>query len=79
MFGFKFISFDSMTYVIHYKKGQIKREGKGLSFFYYAPSSSLTAIPMGTRDVPFIFHDTSEDFQEITVHRKRKLPRHLPF
>ena len=67
MFGFKFISFDSMTYVIHYKKGQIKREGKGLSFFYYAPSSSLTAIPMGTRDVPFIFHDTSEDFQEITV------------
>jgi len=67
MFGFNFISFDSMTYVIHYKKGQIKREGKGLSFFYYRPSSSLTAIPLGTRDVPFIFKETSLDFQEITV------------
>lgn len=67
MFGFKFISFDSMTYAIHYKKGHIKREGKGLSFFYYKPSSSLTAIPLGTRDVPFIFKETSLDFQEITV------------
>lgn len=67
MFGFKFISFDSMTYAIHYKKGRIKREGKGLSFFYYKPSSSLTAIPLGTRDVPFIFKETSLDFQEITV------------
>ena len=67
MFGIKFSSFDSMTYVIHYSKGKIKREGRGLSFFYYKPSSSLTAIPLGTRDVPFIFKETSEDFQEITV------------
>lgn len=67
MFGLNFISFDSMTYAIHYQKGRIKREGKGLSFFYYKPSSSLTAIPLGTRDVPFIFKETSLDFQEITV------------
>jgi len=67
MFGLKYISFDSMTYAIHYQKGKIKREGKGLSFFYYSPSSSLTAIPLGSRDVPFIFKDTSLDFQEITV------------
>ena len=67
MFGVNYISFDSMTYVIHYSKGKIKREGRGLSFFYYRPSSSLTAIPLGTRDVPFIFKETSEDFQEITV------------
>ncbi len=67
MFGIQYSSFDSMTYVIHYSKGKIKREGRGLSFFYYKPSSSLTAIPLGTRDVPFIFKETSEDFQEITV------------
>ena len=67
MFGVNYISFDSMTYVIHYSKGKIKREGRGLSFFYYRPSSSLTAIPLGTRDVPFIFKETSEDFQEVTV------------
>ncbi len=67
MFGINYSSFDSMTYVIHYSKGKIKREGRGLAFFYYRPSSSLTAIPLGTRDVPFIFKETSEDFQEITV------------
>lgn len=67
MFGFKFVSFGSMTYVMHFKKGTIKREGRGLSFIYYSPSSSLTAIPLGSRDVPFIFNETSQDFQSLTV------------
>jgi regulator of protease activity HflC (stomatin/prohibitin superfamily) len=43
------------------------REGEGLSFFYYAPTSSLVAIPMASVDVPFIFKEVAADFQEITV------------
>ena len=54
MFGIKFIKFDSMTYVIHYKNGEIKREGKGLSFYYYSPKSSITAIPLGSKDIQLI-------------------------
>ena len=46
MFGIKHIKFDSMTYVLHFKNGNIKREGRGLSFFYFAPNSSIAAIPM---------------------------------
>ena len=38
MLGIKFVKFDSMTYVMHYKHGQVKREGNGLSFYYYAPT-----------------------------------------
>ena len=67
MFGIKFIKFDSMTYVIQYKHGKVIREGKGLSFYYYAPTSSITAIPLGSKDIQFIFNESTKDFQTITI------------
>lgn len=56
-----------MTYVIHYKNGHIKKEGRGLSFYYYAPSSSISAVPLGSRDIQFIFNETTEDFQTVSI------------
>ena len=67
MFGLNYIKFDSMTYVIHFSNGKVKREGRGLSFFYYSPTSSITAIPLGSRDIQFIFNETTKDFQTITI------------
>ena len=67
MLGIKFVKFDSMTYVMHYKHGQVKREGNGLSFYYYAPNSSITAIPLGSRDIQFVFNESTKDFQKITI------------
>lgn len=56
-----------MTYVLQYKDGGIKREGRGLSFWYYRPTTSIVAIPMGSDDAPFIFEDSTKDFQTVTV------------
>lgn len=67
MLGIKHIKFDSMTYVIHFKNGLIKREDRGLSFFYFAPSSSIVAIPMGSNDLPFIFNESTHDYQTVTI------------
>jgi regulator of protease activity HflC (stomatin/prohibitin superfamily) len=67
MFGIKHIKFDSMTYVLHFKNGNIKREGRGLSFFYFAPNSSIAAIPMGSNDLPFIFNESTNDYQTVTI------------
>lgn len=67
MFGIKHIKFDSMTYVLHYKNGSIKREGRGLSFFYFSPNSSIVAIPMGSNDLPFIFSETTNDYQTVSI------------
>ncbi|MEO8764486.1 MAG: SPFH domain-containing protein [Ginsengibacter sp.] len=67
MFGFSYIKFDSMTYVIHFKNGRVKKEGRGLSFFYYAPNSSIAAIPIGSNDLPFIFNETTSDYQNISI------------
>ena len=67
MLGIRFIKFDAMTYVIHYKKGRVAHEGRGLAFYYYEPSSSIAAIPLGSNDVPFIFNETTLDYQTISV------------
>lgn len=67
MFGIKHIKFDSMTYVLHFKNGSIQKEGRGLSFFYFAPNSSIVAIPMGSNDLPFIFSESTNDYQTVTI------------
>jgi hypothetical protein len=67
MFGISYIKVDPTTFVLHYSNGKIVREGRGLSFFYLAPSSSIVAVPVGSHDVPFIFNETTADFQAITV------------
>ena len=67
MFGINYIKFDSMTYVLHFANGNVKREGRGLSFFYYAPTSSIIAIPLGSRDIQFIFNESTRDFQTVTI------------
>jgi hypothetical protein len=67
MFGISYIKFDSMAYVIHFKNGLVAKEGRGLSFFYFAPTSSIAAIPMGSNDLPFIFNETTTDYQNISI------------
>jgi hypothetical protein len=67
MFGLNFKKFDSMTYVMHSVNGKMKREGKALSFFYFSPVSTIVAVPLGSRDIQFIFNETTRDFQTITI------------
>jgi hypothetical protein len=67
MFGIRFIKFQPTTHVIQYRGGRAVREGRGLSFFFYAPSTSLVAVPVESTDAPFIFTDITADFQEITL------------
>ncbi|MCL1972096.1 MAG: SPFH domain-containing protein [Endomicrobia bacterium] len=67
MFGLKFVKFEPGLYIFRYKKGKIIAQGECLSFWYYAPSNSFVAIPIGSSDSPFMFRETTADFQEITI------------
>lgn len=55
------------TYIVHYSSGRVKREGTGLSFYYFAPVSSIVSVPMASADVPFMFAEVTADFQDVTV------------
>lgn len=67
MFGIQFVKAQPTTYLLQYRGGKVVREGLGLSFFYYAPTTSLVVVPVGSADVPFIFQETTADFQTVTV------------
>ena len=67
MLGISFIKAQPTTHLIQFRGGKVIREGAGLSLFYFAPTSSLVAIPVGSRDCPFIFENVTSDFQSVTV------------
>lgn len=67
MLGVSFVKSQPTTYLIQYRNGHIVREGAGLSFFYFAPTASLVAVPVGSRDTAFIFELVTSDFQGITI------------
>lgn len=67
MLAIRYIKSDPSTYLIQYRGGAIRRKGIGLSFFYYAPSTSLVAVPVGSQDAPFMIKESTSDFQEVTV------------
>jgi regulator of protease activity HflC (stomatin/prohibitin superfamily) len=67
MLGISYLKVPPTTYVLQYKEGKVKREGPGLSFFYFAPTSELVLVPMESTDVPFVFNEVTADFQDATI------------
>jgi regulator of protease activity HflC (stomatin/prohibitin superfamily) len=67
MLGIRYFKASPTTFALQYVNGRVKREGTGLSFFYFAPHTTLVAVPVGSTDVPFIFTETTADFQAVTV------------
>jgi hypothetical protein len=67
MFGINFIKVQPTTYLLQYRSGKVVREGLGLSFFYYSPTTSLVAVPVASTDAPFIFQEATADFQSVTM------------
>jgi len=55
------------TYVLQFRNGRVRREGPGLSLFYYAPTTTLVTIPLESADVPFAFQETTGDFQAVAI------------
>lgn len=67
MLGLRFIKVQPTTYLMQFRGGRIVRDGAGLAFFYYAPTTSLVAVPIASADAPFIFEEVTADFQTVTI------------
>lgn len=62
-----YMKFSPNQYVLRYKKGRLVAQGAGLSFFFWAHNTSVCALPIAGRDMDFIFEETTQDFQTVTV------------
>ena len=62
-----FMKASPTTYVLHYQGGRLRREGPGLTFWYLRPASTIVAVPLASRDIPFVFNEVTADFQAVTI------------
>lgn len=67
MLGIKFVKVPPTTHVTLYKGGVVARSGAGLSFFHYAPTSTLVEVSLASTDVPFVFNEVTSDYQDATI------------
>jgi hypothetical protein len=67
MFGFEYKKAPPTVHVILHQSGRVIKQGPGLSFWYFAPISTVVDVPLNSQDVSFIFGETTSDFQELTL------------
>lgn len=67
MLGIRYIRTQPTTHLMEYRFGRLVREGAGLAFFYFSPFTELVAVPLASTETPFIFEETAQDFQTLTV------------
>lgn len=65
--GIRFIKSQPTTHLMQFRGGKLVREGAGLSFFYYAPTATVVAVPVASHDRPFMLSLVTADFQSVTV------------
>ena len=58
---------DASAYVLHWRRAQLTREGRGLSFLFLPHAASIAEIPVDDREMPLVFHGRSLDFQDVAV------------
>jgi regulator of protease activity HflC (stomatin/prohibitin superfamily) len=67
MFGIRYRKANPTDYILHFSGGKLAREGAGLSFFFFDPSSSIVSVPLASANIPFVFNEPTADFQTLTV------------
>jgi hypothetical protein len=63
----RFMKASPTTYVLHFRNGRIRREGAGLSFYYWGPTATIVAVPLASADTPFAFQEATADFQAVAI------------
>jgi len=58
---------DASAFVLQYKGNRLVRSGRGLSFWFMPLTASIAELPADDREVSFVVHGRSVDYQDVTV------------
>ena len=58
---------DANAFVLHYKGARLVQSGRGLSFWFMPLTASIAELPADDREVSFVVHGRSIDYQDVTV------------
>lgn len=63
----KHLRSESNMHIRRFRKGKLVKSGKGLAFWFIPMGTSIAEVPTDDRELQFIFHGRSRDFQEATL------------
>lgn len=63
----RYVKSNPSTYLIQYRGGRVVRQGRGLAFLCFVPRTTLVAVPLASVDLPFMFAESTADYQEISI------------
>jgi regulator of protease activity HflC (stomatin/prohibitin superfamily) len=55
------------SHVLRYRGGDLHAAGPGVAFWFRPINTALAEVPIDDRELPFLFHARSADFQQLTV------------
>ena len=58
---------DPSFHILRFRRGVLRESGRGLSFWFHPMNTSIVEVPMDDRELPFLYHARSRDFQDVTV------------
>src|SRR6201991_4743318 len=64
---FRHLRAEPTSHVLGYKRGELRRNGPGQAFWFRAINSAIAEVPIDDRELPFLFHVRSADFQALNV------------
>lgn len=55
------------SWVMLQRNGRSRRAGQGVSFWFRPLGASIVEVPLENRELPFLFHGRTKDYQEVSV------------
>jgi len=65
--GWRHLRAEPSFHVLQFRSGKLKRSGRGLAFWFHPLSTSIAEVPCSDRDLTFLFHARSKDYQDVTA------------
>ncbi len=58
---------EASSHIQYFRKGEVRRAGRGLAFWFGPNGASITEIPMDDRQLMFMIRGQSSDYQDLAV------------
>jgi len=58
---------EATSHILHYRRGELLREGRGLSFWFFPMAAAIAEVPIDDRDLNYLFKGRTRDYQEVVV------------
>jgi regulator of protease activity HflC (stomatin/prohibitin superfamily) len=63
---FRHLRADASSHVLHTRRATLVHSGRGLSFLFRPLTDSLAEVPLEDRELTFVFHGRTRDFQDLS-------------